>query len=361
MVIAIVDKTSFNDKGLERISLDWILNNEKFSKTRQKTYDRKKDFYGFLPDSNGQYQLRGLENLSRKQLEYLSTICDVTYFTDTYGIDEDHVAPIDQSNKSSAKTVGGMSEQELDFLQMMKNKGKLILSEFNDIGSPTSAPVRERFESLFGIHWTGWAVKYFDNLDTAKNKGLPTWLPKDYMRQHDNEWPFKHSGIVLINQTGQVEILDNDKELNYPTPRIRTFQYGQEKFNLPHFTNYPYWIDIITFNDTINHAVSAYEIRANEQGNKKLQQLGIPNRFPAVIMHNGTDYKFYYFCGDYSDNPISYFTSYFKGVTTVDWLFYDVSKLDDRTSFFWRFYRPLVSNILNDYYHQIKAGKTSYK
>ena len=29
------------------------------------------------------------------------------------------------------------------------------------------------------------------------NKELPKWLIKDYVEQHNNQWPFKQSGITM--------------------------------------------------------------------------------------------------------------------------------------------------------------------
>ena len=189
---------------------------------------------------------------------------------------------------------------------------------------------------------------------SLNNKGIPGWLIHNYMNQHNNQWPFTHSGIVFVNKSEQIEILGTELDLIKPIPQIQTFKYGQEVFNLPSRIKYPYWVDILTYNDSINHAISAYQIFPTFRGSGILKANGIPERFPAVLMHNEADYKFYYFSGDYTDNPISHMTSYFKGISGVSWMFYDESNLDERKSFFWRYYRPMVTKIFNDYYNEIQ-------
>lgn len=357
LVIAIIDKTVLSAPGQEHISLDWILHYEKYSKTRTKLYKVKSDYFGFDPGNGKQFLLKGLENLDKDKLVMLSNLCDATYFTDTYGIYSNEWGRHVSLTAPSGKIYGGMSSEDMNFLEAMKNKGKLIITEYNDIGSPTTPEIRSRFESLFGVHWTGWVAKYFNDLDTSRNKELPEWLIRNYREQHDGKWPFHRSGIAFVSLTDQVEILENKTDLLKPVPQILTFQYGQKQFDLPRRMKYPYWMDIITFNDSVNHAIAAYEIYPNQKGKKLLQQYGLPERFPAVVMHNGKDYKFYYLCGDYSDNPIVYSTSYLKGITALDWLFYDQSKPDERKSFFWKFYRPMITHILKDYYKELKDNK----
>lgn len=355
MVVAIIDKTEITNKGQERISLDWMLNYEKFTKTTTKLYSSTNDYFGFEPLEGTQYRLKGLENFSNDQLEQLSNICDVAYFTDTYGVYNNDLNSHINFNERSQKIYGGMSSQDISFLEKMKRKKKLILAEFNDIGSPTSAEIRSQFESLFAVHWTGWVARYFENLDTTANKEIPRWLIRNYLQQHSHEWPFLNSGIAFVNQNDQVEILSSESDLENTVPQIRTFEYGQKHLNLPHFMKYPYWLDIMTYNDSINHAVAAYEIYTTTKGANILRQNGIPDKFPAVIMHNKKDYKFYYFCGDFCDNPIQHITSYFKGVPFFSWLFYDSSIPDERKSFFWKYYRPMVTKIFNDYYEEINS------
>ncbi|WP_448636227.1 hypothetical protein [Pedobacter panaciterrae] len=49
MVAAIIDKTVLTTRGQEHISLTWILNHQKFTKTSTKSYQIAKDYFGFSP------------------------------------------------------------------------------------------------------------------------------------------------------------------------------------------------------------------------------------------------------------------------------------------------------------------------
>jgi hypothetical protein len=352
MVVAIIDKTELNHKGQERISLLWILTHERFTKTRTKPYDQKYDYYGFDPINDTAYRLKGLENFTSEKIEELSKLSDVAFFTDTYGMYNNEWTRRNFTEHSKL-LYGGMSEQDIEFLQKMKEKKKLILCEFNVIASPTPSHIRAKFESLFSVHWTGWIARYFENLDTLNNKDIPRWVINNYMDQHKNQWPFTQAGMVFVNINDQIEILGTELDLVNPVPQIYTFKYGQDVFNLPPRMKYPYWVDIMTYNDSINHAVSAYQLFPTSRGAGILRDNGIPERFPAVLMHDGADYKFYYFSGDYTDNPIMPTTSYFKGISAVSWLFYNEANPYERKSFFWKYYRPMVTKILNDYYNEI--------
>ena len=85
-VTAIVDKTVVSKEGQEHASLTWVLNHERFTKTRSKGYDVSNDYFGFFPLKKDQFRLKGLERFSAEQIDQLSRDCDLAYFTDTYGI-----------------------------------------------------------------------------------------------------------------------------------------------------------------------------------------------------------------------------------------------------------------------------------
>ncbi len=90
-----------------------------------------------------------------------------------------------------------MSKEDIGLLQRMKDKHKLIITEFNTIGSPTPPEIRRQFEEMFAIRWSGWIGRYFENLDTTVNKELPRWLINNYLSQHNHRWPFKKDGVAL--------------------------------------------------------------------------------------------------------------------------------------------------------------------
>ncbi|MDP9048763.1 MAG: hypothetical protein M3N14_11555, partial [Bacteroidota bacterium] len=86
LVVAIVDKTVLDRSGQEHISLNWVLNNNHFTKTSALGYGINHDYFGFFPSDSEKYRIKGLERFSSEQLKQLSADADAAYFTDTYGI-----------------------------------------------------------------------------------------------------------------------------------------------------------------------------------------------------------------------------------------------------------------------------------
>lgn len=86
LVIAIVDKTVLFKSGQEHASLNWVLRNNKYAKNSQELYKVGRDYFGFFPNKDKKYDLKGLERASDEDLEMLSVHSDMTYVTDTYGI-----------------------------------------------------------------------------------------------------------------------------------------------------------------------------------------------------------------------------------------------------------------------------------
>ena len=291
-----------------------------------------------------------MERFNDAQLSQLANSADLVYITDTYGIYSNEWFKIEDPKERSRIIYGGMSKQDVTFLSHIKDQHKLVICEFNCIGSPTSSAVRKEFEDSFGIRWTGWVGRYFDSFDTLVNAELPKWLVRNYKNQHEGTWPFKKSGIAYVNSDDRVIVLENGTHLNEEIPSIYSNEEGQEYYGMPDKIKYSYWFDIIDPDTSYNHVISTFKVDVNERGREELKKFGVPESFPAVTAHINSDYRLFYFSADFCDNPISLFNSHFKGVTYFKWLFYNTNDPLERRSFFWTLYRPLVAKILNDYY-----------
>ncbi|MHB9012069.1 MAG: hypothetical protein ACYC49_07565 [Ignavibacteriaceae bacterium] len=350
--VVIVDKSSLTDQGIEHRSFNWVLYHDRYCKADRSLYSMSNDYYGFYPGKNKHYEIKGLESFSDEKLKELADHSDMTYFTDTYGIYKKDWYGNNYNGDISKLIYGGMSDQDLKFLLMMKSQHKLIMTEYNDIATPTSKEIRNKFEDSFGVRWTGWVGRYFQNLDTTINKGIPIWLVRDYKLQHNNKWPFKKSGIAFVNDNGRVEVLDKNRDLKDEVPYILTNERNQERFQVPEKIKYSYWFDVMLTSHS-NDVISVYQIKTNTRGDSILNSMNIPNPFPAVIEHYDKDYKFYYFCGDYCDNLVDMLFTDFLGISNFSSLFYSSNEISERESFFWLYYKPLVSTILHEYYTTI--------
>lgn len=350
LVVAIIDKTVLSTKGQEHISLNWVLNQEKFSKKNAELYDLEKDYFGFFPRDNNQYQIKGLERFSIERLKQLSRDVDVAYLTDTYGIYNNEWYHEGDDKARSGMLYGGMSRQDLYFIQQMRARQKLIITEFNCLASPTDSTVRAGFEKTFGISWTKWIGRYFDSFDTTRNKELPHWLIDLYKKKHKGQWPFKKGGIVFVNSDDRILILEDGTHLQQALPQIITGEEGRLHYGLPATMHYSFWFDVIKPNVRMNHVISQFKIDVNDAGFYEMAKYGLSPVFPAITAHTNTDYRFFYFSADFADNPIRLTTSYFKGMPHFNSFLYNRRDPLDRNGFFWKIYQPLVTTILNDYY-----------
>jgi len=249
-----------------------------------------------------------------------------------------------------------MSEQDVQLLQKMKEKHKLVISEFNTIGAPTSEKNRSDFENLFGVKWSGWIGCYFASLDTTKNADLPAWIPNFYKKDNNGRWPFHRAGIVFVNIENKVVILEEGNQLSSALPLILADKPAQNKYHLPAQTAYPFWFDVMQYDSSINEPIAQYQLETTAAGKQILKNADLPEMFPAILMHEKTDYRFYYFSGNFCDNPISLNSSYFKGIGVMNSLFYHSDDVNNRRNFFWNFYRPLMTEITADYYRSISKN-----
>ncbi|MBV9989237.1 MAG: hypothetical protein JO301_16275 [Chitinophagaceae bacterium] len=357
LVIAIVDKTVLTTSGQEHISLNWVLNQERFTKNDDQLYDRTGDYYGFFPLGDEKFAVKGLERFNAAQLERLSEDADAAYLTDTYGIYRNEWYKSGDSKERSGIIYGGMSAQDLALLKLMREKHKLIISEFNCLGSPTLPILKTQFENTFGVKWTGWIGRYFDSFDTTINKELPHWLVKNYREQHGGQWAFHKSGIALVHTDDRIVVLENKTHLNKELPHMFATEEGMAHYGMTEKMKYSFWFDIVSPDYKVNSVLSSYFIDANAAGIAELKRNGIPASFPAIIAHVGEDYRFFYFAGDFCDNPVELGSSRFKKIHWLKWFMYNTSDPLERKSFFWELYRPLVTTILEDYYGTLRPAK----
>lgn len=350
LVIAIVDKTETSRKGQEHASLTWVLNHKRYTKTSKKPYGISEDYFGFFPLHGEHFRLKGLERFNAQQLDQLSTDAKAAYFADTYGVFSNEWYSQKNATERSGIVYGGMSKEDIGLMQRMKDKHKLIITEFNTIGSPTPPEIRQQFEEMFAMRWSGWIGRYFENLDTTVNKELPRWLINNYLSQHNHQWPFKKDGVAFVSDKEEILILEAGTHLGNAVPQIITGNKGQSVYGLPASMKYAFWFDVMQPDTTINEVIAHFKVDANAEGIKLLKVKNIPSSFPAVTQHLDNDYKFYYFSGDFCDNPVGMSSSHFRGISFFKWLFYDSSDPVERNSFFWKYYRPLMTTILDELY-----------
>ncbi|MFZ7114952.1 MAG: hypothetical protein ACO1G9_06210 [Bacteroidota bacterium] len=350
--LLIVDKTVLNSNSFKHRSINWILDYEKYIKPDGSFYDINNDYFGFFPKEDERYQIHDFEKLDEPEVDSISKVYNLAYFADTYGVLGNEWYSHRDINDNSESIYGGLTEKDLLLMTKMKSKNKPVIAEFNTIGYPTPVDMRRQFEKLWGIEWTGWMARHIASLDTLNNPDLPKWIVRAYKKEHNGVWNFKKDGMLFIHETGKVLVLEMGKELNDAIPKIYTDKVNQEAFDVPAVMIYPYWIDIMVNKNDTNNVISKYVLGTNPAGEALLSANGIPKIFPAII-HRNKDFQFYYFCGDFADNPTKFRFAKLSGITTLKFLMYNAVDVTDRNRFFWEFYLPMMKKILKKSYTSI--------
>lgn len=345
LALTVIDKTVLNTEYEEHASLFWWLRHEKRTHPHTNNiYQMGSDYYGFFPGKLKKYEIKGLSQLSDKQIDSVVDHSTHLYFTDNYGIFALEWNQSSQETERSRIIYGGLSQADLKAMKRAKSTKKTIITEFNCIGSPTALAERRAFETLFGLRWSGWIGRFIDNLDTTQNLEIPHWMKDGYVKQHGS-WPFKKGGIVLVNESDQIEILEDSNCLTYPVPIILTSDSMRQHLAVKDSMPYPFWFDIMQ-TDSLD-VWANYQLQLTPRGDSVMRVWGLPSRFPAILAHEG-DYRFYYFAGDFADNPVQLKRSYFRGIRFFREFFYDPTEPTDRNYFFWEFYLPLLDLLLDE-------------
>ena len=343
----ILNKTVPTKQRYDHRAVSWVLQHEKYVKSNDVFYKPDRDYFGFYP-VDAEEKKFNFKSLALQDIELVSDTADLVYYADTYGVYYSDWYASNMKIDPKQKVYGGMNQNDYLLLKRMKERNKSIITEFVMLGNPTSALVRTKTEDLFGLKWHGWVGKYFENLDLTTGNRLPDWIVNLYKSQNEGKWPFKKSGVILIHQYGKVLVLEQDNHLVSGLPEVYTEKDKAQEYNLPQSIHYPYWFDIVSskpLNDTLSH----FKLHTTSKGDSLLRAHRLNNTFPAVIQHKG-DYTFYYFAGDFADSDVKMWNSYFAGIQGIH-SFILSKETANKRNFFWKFYNPLMKNILKEIYN----------
>jgi hypothetical protein len=348
--IYILDKTVHDFSYAKHRSLFWLLNNTRIMKPDGSNYNIGNDYYGFhplKPLSDCQYEIK---HISLEQIDSLSNVYDAAYYADTRGVYFNEWFRGFRQRGENSVIEGGLNQNDFIFLKAMKEKGKLIIGEYNILEPPTSDLIGYKTEELFGIHSTGWAGKYFKSLDSS-NTDIPANIINLYKSNNNGQWPFTGEGIILKNAY-LVIVLQPEIHLNSSVPIITSSGELAEKYNLPANIEYYNWFEMISANDTAT-VISNYQLNLTGTADSIFRVNGLKPIFPAIVAFNDGKYRTCYFAGDYATNPV--WTIFARLANSRKILNYIT--IDKEKKFFQQFYFPLVENILGDYSRELVAKK----
>ncbi|RAI93801.1 hypothetical protein [Algoriphagus yeomjeoni] len=349
--VLVIDKTVPNDRYQEHQSIFWALEHLKFRNSAGEFYDKERDYIGFYPDTSSSFgTFKDFTQLSEKEIVKKANELDVLFYTDTYGVFENDFIKMDP-DELSKKIYGGLNRGDINLLREAASQKKTIIAEFNTMASPTPLGIRTEFENLMGIKWTGWIGRYFDQMDTTINKNIPKWFISQYLEQHEGNWVSPGPGIVFVHENGTVEVFTNGVDYFGETPKIRTQKINKHGFKLPEVVPYPDWFDVVLI-ERDYQVISYYDIDPSDLGNEKLREMGLPRFFPAAVVRDEGKGQYYYFSGDFSDLGTQMGSAHFQGLPSLWRGFHILSNFNDRQSFYWNYYYPLLSQVLEKTYRK---------
>jgi len=349
--VVILDKTVHTLDRVKHRSLNWVLANSRFVKEENnRKYSLRKDYYGFYP-------IKPLRARQFRINEYrLSSVIDIAenndalYYADTYGVFvNDWYWGISRS-RYSRKLFGGLNNNDYLLLSEMRKRNKLTILEYNTFGYPSDAYERYRVEELLGFKTTGWTGQYYPSLDSA-NADLPDWIVELYKKKHRQPWTFKNPGIVLLKGENEILVLEEGTHLENAYPFIMTETDMAAKYSLSVQVAFDKPFDIIEPRD--NTVISKFKLLTTEEGDILLDKHFLTDEFPAVITNPG-DVRAVYFCGDFATSNLPPWTASFGSLNILKGLLYNADDTSDPRRFFWLYYRPLLTGILDEYYIEIE-------
>lgn len=289
--VAILNKTVPDTTYREHKGVIAILDSLDYSPAQENDFELARDYYGFFPIVKGEtYDLRPLPDDL--------TGFDLVYIADAYGVYLEEWFDSNPLGKRSPEVYGGLESREIDALEKAAAAGVPIIAEFNTFASPTTGENRERASALFGVKWTGWAGRPFN--DMADDE-VPIWAKRNWEAQNNDTWHFAGPGMIYANEADVVVVFDGGTDLVSQQPIFQYNDTGARHMNLNQDkVDFGYWMDI---NEVRPGAtlLGTFRLEVTDSGYEKLKNHGIPMVYPALVMNHPGNSVTYYLCGESTD------------------------------------------------------------
>lgn len=344
--VVVIDKTTAADYR-EHNSFFWLMKHWKFVEpSSDEFYDEKKDYYGFFPQDSS------FSDDSELNLHHT----DLLYIADTYGVYDypvrydEYESLLSEQNIRVQLKYGGLNDTEMDKIEDYNYRNRMSIAEFNTLQDPQlrDRVTQKRLEKMFGVRFSGALGRYYEDLNTAAY-----WIKERYKEQEKPEWEFSGSGIIILdarNDFGPINIIVLHSDDIQRTPVVLRNSDHRYLEGTGSDVPYYYFFEILDL-DSSAIPIAHFELQCTESGKEKLERSNIPLSFPAVVLSDSTERNIY-FAGDFADNEVE---TILVGYRKIGWLLSHLSTfyfVSDQTRFFWKFYLPMMRNILTESYER---------
>ena len=326
--VVIVDKTVPFRNYREHAAFSWLLHALKVVAPTGRYYQEGRDYQGYDP-----IHRRG-HDLTSADLEDAEGL----FIADTYGVYVgDYARPGDVAAlERSPEIYGGLRADEATAIDAYARRGGLTIAEFNAFASPTEPGARATLEATFGLHWTKWVARYWEDL--GNDEEVPQWLRRDYLRRYGVELEHHGSALVFVREDEDIVALRPGIDLQSDVLVMERTSAANPDW--PARARYVYWLDVVEA--TTATVVYDYEIAVTDAGARQLAQHGLPTRFPAVL--HGLQHS-WYFAGDFIDTATEMGDPERAGL--LAWRRRTRGEIGADGAVLWGFYFPLLEQLLD--------------
>lgn len=341
--VLVVDKTVPHPDYREHAALFWVLNHARVKPPgRGEVWKVARDYVGYYPERKATTGKAFGVELAPEHL----TDVDLLILADTYGVYVDDYTARGWNDEThldySEEIFGGIEMSEVEAVESFVKRGGSLIAEFNTFASPTEEGPRQRMETLLGVEWTEWAGRYFEDL--AEENDVPVWARRHYVQHYGLAWDFEGPGYLLAHEDSRIIVLPMEQDVEERGLRIVDRADDPWMEGVKDDVPFHYWFDIVEAQPGTD-VLATFELGVTARGLKKLEAFGLSPRFPAVVRSSQRPIRVY-FCGDFADNELQRGPWFLAGWPAFRGFGRFAERREDQTAFYWRFYVPLMSNLL---------------
>lgn len=309
----------------KHIGLFWILKNSRCMNPETGTwYDPTADYYGPRMDAANNI-------IGEKDLSEMGPVPDMIYLSDGYAED------------SESSVEGGITRSDIETVTAAYEKGSHVVGEFNILPLADETEVRQEIEALFGIRYSGWIGRYVSDLSDRTD--VPDWARTIYKAQYGKEWDVEGAGLLLVSVEGELMVLLQG--IDYAGYSVLVKIQPDYEAQFGRLSEYFYnWFELVEEKEG-TAVVARYRLPLTEAGEQKFSSVAEAFDFPAVTKRTQGSSFAYYFAGDFCDYAATVKYSGYLFAAELNRIFY-FHKTGDITEFYWDFYVPLMSGVLDE-------------